>query len=794
MGLVALLLQGCSNAPSPAKTTSSPWLATTPAEFQTTLEKTGTSVNPDDVFARGFCLDLGLTGTLDSAAANIFLLHAANTGSEWAAAYLRWRETVSYPNPTLAGPLTESIRNAPVSGALPARLARWFVLDGRLLKPSAGAMTAYFSAAAETSDTNAMEVYAAHLEDGRVLGRKDALLRMQLLARAATAGSARAQTLAAATILAGTPSPDERTLALEWLRLASRAGSANAMTLLGNTLIDEPSTDSRLAGLNYLEIASLTRADLLERLYTLLSDGIGDLPPDKPRALRVAERALELNQPFALLAVAVEIQGKSPQADARAYKLLSSAADLGSARAIACLAKLVESGRGTTADPAAARQLFERAADLGDSQATAELAMIYREGRHTLPDPIREFKWTEKAARRGDAYHMSRLGTMLRDGIGAEKDPEEAVVWFNAAAKERDPMGHLNLAFHYLQGLGVERNFQLAAEEAIVGLLIDDNVSLRKTLVQAVLALEGKMPAKADEIRSRLIRDGDLHSNRALIGAAIELAAAPRNEQESKAISAILEKAENFESPELKLIIAWQHWLGKIVKQDTQKALALLRAAPESKERTDKLNLIISVTGAPEREKRSAQEALIRWARDLATNPYVPIQRLLAWSDLESDHELALSLHNQCMRRWNRPEEPSIEALAKTLGIELITESELAEASAAVDRAIEAAIDGQPSPVLKKNPAYPLELKLAQIEGSAEVMFIVDPSGEVEDAWSVNATHPLFAEAATASIRRWKFKPGIKNGKPVRCRVMIPIKFELRRDDPIVPQLPLPPS
>ena len=51
--------------------------------------------------------------------------------------------------------------------------------------------------------------------------------------------------------------------------------------------------------------------------------------------------------------------------------------------------------------------------------------------------------------------------------------------------------------------------------------------------------------------------------------------------------------------------------------------------------------------------------------------------------------------------------------------------------------------------------------------------------GAIEVIKSVMSGQCMLGEAAVKSVKKWKFSPAKKNGKPVNCRVTIPITFNL---------------
>jgi len=88
------------------------------------------------------------------------------------------------------------------------------------------------------------------------------------------------------------------------------------------------------------------------------------------------------------------------------------------------------------------------------------------------------------------------------------------------------------------------------------------------------------------------------------------------------------------------------------------------------------------------------------------------------------------------------------------------------------------------APVATKTyvPQYPPILKSSRIQGSVSVVFTVDPKGNVRDVEVESSTNRGFNQPAVDSVKRWKFKPGIKNGNPVYTRVRAPMQFNLERN------------
>jgi TonB family protein len=75
---------------------------------------------------------------------------------------------------------------------------------------------------------------------------------------------------------------------------------------------------------------------------------------------------------------------------------------------------------------------------------------------------------------------------------------------------------------------------------------------------------------------------------------------------------------------------------------------------------------------------------------------------------------------------------------------------------------------------------YPSTLRSAGVAGTAMVQFVVQPDGRVDltTIKSISASDPLFATASILVAERFLFRPGERNGKPVRVMIQMPISWQ----------------
>jgi periplasmic protein TonB len=79
-------------------------------------------------------------------------------------------------------------------------------------------------------------------------------------------------------------------------------------------------------------------------------------------------------------------------------------------------------------------------------------------------------------------------------------------------------------------------------------------------------------------------------------------------------------------------------------------------------------------------------------------------------------------------------------------------------------------------------PAYPDSAKKAQLEDQVIVRYVIGKDGRVSDVQIIShANNPVFDESVLDAIRKWRFRPMVKEGKPVEVAHELAINFELIR-------------
>ena len=87
-------------------------------------------------------------------------------------------------------------------------------------------------------------------------------------------------------------------------------------------------------------------------------------------------------------------------------------------------------------------------------------------------------------------------------------------------------------------------------------------------------------------------------------------------------------------------------------------------------------------------------------------------------------------------------------------------------------------VEEMPEALTKVAPSYPEAARQARIEGTVIVQARILEDGRV-GATRVTRSIPELDDAALACVRQWRFRPALKDGKPVVVWVAVPVKFTL---------------
>jgi len=80
--------------------------------------------------------------------------------------------------------------------------------------------------------------------------------------------------------------------------------------------------------------------------------------------------------------------------------------------------------------------------------------------------------------------------------------------------------------------------------------------------------------------------------------------------------------------------------------------------------------------------------------------------------------------------------------------------------------------------VTRVQPDYPPVAKQLRIQGTVELQLLVAETGEVSKVDIVSG-NPMLTGPSAQAVKRWKFKPFVENGKPIRVLAPVTIDFKM---------------
>jgi protein TonB len=86
-------------------------------------------------------------------------------------------------------------------------------------------------------------------------------------------------------------------------------------------------------------------------------------------------------------------------------------------------------------------------------------------------------------------------------------------------------------------------------------------------------------------------------------------------------------------------------------------------------------------------------------------------------------------------------------------------------------------LDQRPRAIAQSSPMYPAELRRRRVEGTVNIVFLVDTDGHVTNPTVEKSTDPGFERPALEAVRRWRFEPGTRQGRKVQFKMRVPITF-----------------
>jgi TonB family protein len=86
----------------------------------------------------------------------------------------------------------------------------------------------------------------------------------------------------------------------------------------------------------------------------------------------------------------------------------------------------------------------------------------------------------------------------------------------------------------------------------------------------------------------------------------------------------------------------------------------------------------------------------------------------------------------------------------------------------------------RPVLLVKVDPSYPPAARRAGLGGRVTLRAVVSVDGSVESVEVVTSTNSLFDDAAVEAVRRWRYRPALMGGRPVRVYFSVTVDFLVR--------------
>ena len=81
--------------------------------------------------------------------------------------------------------------------------------------------------------------------------------------------------------------------------------------------------------------------------------------------------------------------------------------------------------------------------------------------------------------------------------------------------------------------------------------------------------------------------------------------------------------------------------------------------------------------------------------------------------------------------------------------------------------------------IFKIEPEYSEEARKAKFQGSVLLSIIVDASGKPRDVRVIRTCGLGLDEKAVEAVMKWRFRPGLKDGKAVPVAATVEVNFRL---------------
>ncbi len=86
-----------------------------------------------------------------------------------------------------------------------------------------------------------------------------------------------------------------------------------------------------------------------------------------------------------------------------------------------------------------------------------------------------------------------------------------------------------------------------------------------------------------------------------------------------------------------------------------------------------------------------------------------------------------------------------------------------------------------PLPLVREKPPYPPLARRQGYEGKLVVRLLVSPTGRVDQVVLLRSSgYSILDRVAVKTLKKWRFRPAMKNGHPTSYWVEVPVVFDLK--------------
>lgn len=404
-------------------------------------------------------------------------------------------------------------------------------------------------------------------------------------------------------------------------------------------------------------------------------------------------------------------------------------------------------------DESAVRAELEKRALAGDAEAALTLGLLLRYDDSANGKAQGE-KLITAAAESGNARAMAELGRIMLADEKRADGPSQAEAWLRKSWAAGESEGAYLLASAQRLGL-----LEPARGEDPIALLLaaaeSGNGDSQWLLTLLRNEINGLDQAQLDEWMTAIADSGN-------VAAMLQLASLKRESGQYATAITWLERAAASGSTDAIMMLAMLAGSGETGAEARASAITHLRT-----------QLVVPATASPQAKYALAKLLVLE-------TDHVPEKQAEALGLLREAGQAGIyqaGIAAMMIEGGTGPHSAFLTVLKMDDAAAYVRYVELCQAKG--DTTYSAFADAMPKPLATLSPNYPVELKAAGTTGEVTVRFMVRVDGTVASCEVLQSDHPALSAAAVEAVQQWRFRPGIKDGKPVAIQVQITVPFRL---------------